>query len=117
MTCGTDCFTDDAALCDAADCADVALAAACPEKCGPVPRSPFIGKQWIFVAIFRQTVWQRSATFHYYFSSSEVTPRMLAEMEPTPAHVAFRAAMKDATLDAKYTFRRGASVHQAKARR
>ena len=42
---------------------------------------------------------------------------MLAEMEPTPAHVAFRAAMKDATLDAKYTFRTGASVHQAKARR
>ena len=34
VTCGTDCFTDDAALCDSADCADVALAAACPEKCG-----------------------------------------------------------------------------------
>jgi hypothetical protein len=81
VTCGTDCFTDDAALCSSADCDDVALAAACPVKC-PAP-----------------------------------TLRQLQEMEPTQAHMIFRAAMKDATLDAKYGVRRSYAVHQAKARR
>merc|ERR1719353_23926 len=81
VTCGTDCFTDDPELCGTADCMDVALAAACPEKCEPPDA------------------------------------RKLAEMQPTTAHMAFRAAMKDATLDAKYGLRRGYAAHKAKARR